>query len=272
MCRFARQAARTQAAGGLGCDDQRREQTQLQQRLAAQGLVEQQGQAQAHQGDARQRAQGGRRHARRGGSSATRAGRVGAACVATAGPPADRRRASGPAPSTSSSATHSAGPTQSPQATTRVRGGTGTGSAPTTSTRSFISAPACTVPVVSITALAPLVVTRNCGSRVSMLRKAATAWCSSAPSGASLNHASLDSVSKARAPSRAAARARPGSTLSRQIKGCTGTSRPSRRRSGSTRAPLPGCQLPAQGSRRRSAGPSSHAGTDSVSGNSRVLR
>ena len=59
---------------------------------------------------------------------------------------------------------------------------------------------------------------------------------------------------------------------SRQINGSTGISRPSARRSGNTRAPVPGCHVPAHGSQRRSSGPSSHAGTYSVSGKTRVLR
>ena len=44
---------------------------------------------------------------------------------------------------------------------------------------------------------------------------------------------------------------------SRQISGTTGISRPSARRSGNTRAPFPGSQLPVHGSQRRSVAPSS---------------
>ncbi len=128
-----------------------------------------------------------------------------------------------------------------------------------------------TSPRASITALKPLAVTRNCGSRVSMLRKAATARCGAAQ-GCSVNHESLDIVTMSCAPSRAPSTARPVSTSSRQISGSTGISRPSASRKGNTRAPLPGRHWPAQGSAARSPGPSSQDGTASVKGNSRVLR
>ena len=44
---------------------------------------------------------------------------------------------------------------------------------------------------------------------------------------------------------------------SRQISGNTGISRPSASRSGNTRAPVPGRQVPVHGSQRRNVGPSS---------------
>ena len=173
---------------------------------------------------------------------------------------------------TSSNRPSANGPNQPPQATARVTGGVRTATSPTSSVRMPIAVASRMPPSASTTALIPLVVTRNCGRRVSTLRNAATARCRRAPCGCALNHASLDRPSNTRAPCRAASRASAGCTSSRQIIGATGTSRPPGRRSGKLRAPSPGNQVPAQGNRRRKRGPSSQPGTCSVSGNGWVLR
>ena len=165
-----------------------------------------------------------------------------------------------------------AAPTQFPHATIKVRGGVRTGSATVSSAGAPIAVVATRVPAGSIAALMPLAVTRNCGSRVSMLRKAATARCSCAPCACVLNQESLDMPRIACAPRRAPSIASAGSTSSRQISGCTGISRPSANCSGNTRAPSPRCQVPVHGSRRRNAGPSSQRGTYSVSGNGSLFR
>ena len=74
-------------------------------------------------------------------------------------------------------------PTQSPQRTIRVGAGSRALSTAVSTAWSPIEVFATTSPVSSMIALSPLVVTRTCGSRVSMLRKAATARCRRAPIG-----------------------------------------------------------------------------------------
>ena len=163
-------------------------------------------------------------------------------------------------------------PTQSPQATISVAGGSPVCTSPIRIFCSSIAVLATTVPVASMTALTPLLVTRSCGIRVSMLRNAATARCKFAPAGWPVNQESLDMPRIACAPSRRPSIARSLFTSSRQISGATGISRPSANCSGNTRAPSPRFQVPAHGIQRRKVGPSSHCGTDSVNRNRSVLR
>ncbi len=181
------------------------------------------------------------------------------------------RRSTGTRPN-SRSPTSATGPTQSPHFTISVGNGARAATSPTSTARWSMAVCASTLPVASIDALMPFAVARICGSRVSMLRNPATARCSRAPTGWRVNQLSFDMPRIACAPSRAPSMASRGSVSSRQISGTTGISRPSARRSGNTRAPSPARHVPAHGNQRRSSGPSSHAGTYSVSGNGRALR
>ena len=168
--------------------------------------------------------------------------------------------------------TNPARPTQSPHITIKVVGGSRTDTCPINSFCSPIAVLAVILPLASITALTPLLVTRICGSRVSMLRNAETVRCRFAPTGYCVNQESFDMLRMAWAPSRAPSMPSPVLTSSRQIIGSTGISRPSARRKGNTRAPEPRFQLPAQGNMRRAVGPSSHCGKYSVNKNRSDLR